>query len=114
VAEPVAVRASRLALRGRAYAAFGDTNEVESARARACLQEALKLEPRQREAWNALGELYANTGEYDRAEAAFRSSLAWTGQAGNAEALRKLSITLRNIENSEHNVTTTFILFTLC
>lgn len=54
------MRASRLALRGRAYAVF-DTNEVESARARACLQEALKLEPRQRAAWNALGELYANS-----------------------------------------------------
>lgn len=60
------------------------------------LSKALKLNPQFAAAWNALGEVYWNQGNYPLARNSFEQSLELCGP--NATSLRNLSMVLRAIQ----------------
>lgn len=60
----------------------------DSAGARALLEQAVRLNPREVTAENDLGDVLAETGQYDAAEAAYRRVL--TRQSDNPDAIRGL------------------------
>jgi len=60
------------------------------------LSKALKLNPQLVEAWNALGEVYWNQKDLDRAQNSFQQAVELCGP--NVVSLRNLSIVLRAID----------------
>lgn len=83
-----------LFLKGRAASLLPGQEQT----AEQMLSKVLKLEPRSLEAWNALGEVYWNVQNYEKARGCFEQAVECCGE--NSVSLRNLSMVLRALDGS--------------
>eukprot|EP00930_Biecheleria_cincta_P008337 TRINITY_DN10974_c0_g3_i1.p1 TRINITY_DN10974_c0_g3~~TRINITY_DN10974_c0_g3_i1.p1 ORF type:complete len:622 (-),score=161.18 TRINITY_DN10974_c0_g3_i1:174-1823(-) len=83
-----------LFLKGRAASLLPGQEQA----AEQMLSKVLKLEPKFLEAWNALGEVYWNSQNYEKARGCFEQALECCGE--NSVSLRNLSMVLRALDGS--------------
>jgi len=87
------LRALALSLQGRAISFLaGQERAAES-----LLAKAIKLDPQLLSAWNALGEVYWNMGDFKKSRECFDKAIEMCGE--NSVSLRNLSMVLRGLES---------------
>eukprot|EP00930_Biecheleria_cincta_P008332 TRINITY_DN10974_c0_g1_i1.p1 TRINITY_DN10974_c0_g1~~TRINITY_DN10974_c0_g1_i1.p1 ORF type:complete len:725 (-),score=163.76 TRINITY_DN10974_c0_g1_i1:298-2241(-) len=88
------LRNKGLFLRGRVASLLPGQEQT----AEQMLSKVLKLDPKSLEAWNALGEVYWNLQNYEKARTCFEQAVECCGE--NSVSLRNLSMVLRALDGN--------------